>query len=178
MTDHPTASEITDDELDALREANRYGLTAIQTAERLQRQLTAAEADRDRLSASVSWHRATLVAAREAITAAGHGRAQVSDWPDVMPALNDLIAERDYLRSDAPEQDRDRARRVAVALENELAEATAAIDRVRALHTPEPDGTGGQVCGVCCIGTWDCESFPWPCDTIQRLDGEQTEPEA
>lgn len=82
-------------------------------------------AERDKLSESVSWRTADMDEVRDALTNAGHGRAQVTDWPDVMPALRDLIAERDYLRSDGVEQDRDRARRIAVALEQELANAEA-----------------------------------------------------
>jgi hypothetical protein len=50
------------------------------------------------VSRAASHRTACLDEVRDALTHAGHGRAQVDDWPDVMPALTDLIAERDRLR--------------------------------------------------------------------------------
>lgn len=53
--------------------------------------------------------------------------------------------------------------------QGELAEARAAVDRVRALHESGlcGCGCGDTVCGVCVGDTW-------PCATLRALDGEAT----
>lgn len=54
---------------------------------------------------------------------------------------------------------------------SELAEARAAVERVRELHQPE-HSTYGEVCKVC----FDAreEQYEWPCPTILALDGSDT----
>jgi hypothetical protein len=54
------------------------------------------------------------------------------------------------------------------------ARAEAAIARVRALHQPQPDGSGfsdGQQCRMCSQDGGDGYQYlvPWPCPTIRAL---------
>lgn len=79
-------------------------------------------------------------------------------------------------------QERDEARQ-------QIAEAQAAVERVRALHAPVVAWTGQLTyvaqCGHCAslchsrsgLGC-DSPDAPWPCDTIRALDGEPAEGEA
>lgn len=63
-------------------------------------------------------------------------------------------------------------------LNAEAREARRALGRVRALHQPQPDGTGqpdGQQCRTCSQDGGDGYQYlvPWPCPTVRTLDGEQ-----
>ncbi|MEU5624252.1 hypothetical protein [Streptomyces tendae] len=54
-------------------------------------------------------------------------------------------------------------------------ELLATIERVRALHQPQPDGTGfddGQQCRTCSQDGGDGYQYlvPWPCPTVRALD--------
>lgn len=60
-----------------------------------------------------------LDAARDALEAAGMAGAHGDDWPWVHLSIETLVAEREEARAE-----RDRARRIAVALEQQLARAT------------------------------------------------------
>lgn len=46
---------------------------------------------------AASYDKAALDEVRDTLAHAGHGRCETEDWPDVLPALHDLIAERDRL---------------------------------------------------------------------------------
>ncbi|GAA2351680.1 hypothetical protein [Streptomyces carpaticus] len=72
----PTASTITDDQLDALHQ-------------RL-----------DTLQAANLQYNEALEGARDLLEAAGHIGAHADDWPEIAPALQALIAERDQLRAE------------------------------------------------------------------------------
>lgn len=48
---------------------------------------------------AVSQYSGQLEEARDLMSNAGHNRAHLDDWPDIIPALQDLIAERDQLRA-------------------------------------------------------------------------------
>ena len=64
------------------------------------------------------------------------------------------------------------------AAEARVRELEAALDRVRNLHRPQPDGSGfpdGQQCRTCSQGGGDGYQYlvPWPCPTIHALDADQ-----
>lgn len=96
-----------------------------------------------------------LDAARDALEAAGMAGAYGDDWPWVHLSIETLVADRDEARSE-----RDRARDIAVALEQQLAAVTA-------LHVYD---AGAGYCEVC-ANHGDIE---WPCATVRALTPRRT----
>ena len=65
-------------------------------------------------------------------------------------------------------------RQAAYQATRERDQARAAIARIRALHQPYPSlasRTDRRTCAHC--NGLASYAVPWPCDTIQALDGEQ-----
>lgn len=97
-------------------------------------------------------HRAQLEEARDLLSNAGHNRAHGDDWPDTIPALQELIAERDQLRAQV----------AAVRTVHQRVDcANARCD------------TGGWCIGCDPEGGDFCSVNPWPCPTITALDGQR-----
>ena len=68
--------------------------------------------------------------------------------------------------------ERDRARSVAVALEQELARKDQALDEIRALHKPERILTVGgsdEMCAHCRVRPKNAYDIAWPCATLRIL---------
>ncbi|MGY1439589.1 hypothetical protein [Streptomyces reniochalinae] len=91
------------------------------------------------------------------LTRAAGDRAR---YPSMASQLDAAQRENARLRDE-----RDRARRLAVALESQLA-------AVRAMHQPQRFTTS-DICGHCSgwggDGTWPAQLVAWPCDTVRAI---------
>jgi hypothetical protein len=113
-----------------------------------------------RQARAASYRTAALDEVRDALTAAGHGRAEVTDWPDVMPALTDLIAERDRYRAAWQSARRRAVQRHNLARHNN-GQTSAAVHRALAAET-ERDQLRKQLAARVEPGTVDCPRCPAP----------------
>ncbi|MGO1791707.1 MAG: hypothetical protein ACTHZ5_15970 [Micrococcaceae bacterium] len=96
-----------------------------------------------------------LDAARDALEVAGMAGVHGDDWPWVHLSIETLVAERDEARSE-----RDRARDIAVALEQQLAAVTA-------LHVYDAEAGYCEVCA-------NHGDIEWPCATVRALTPRRT----
>lgn len=108
------------DKAEAERDRAMAGVPLICSDERHQAKVRGLEAELDRLRThhgqvadhaisldadlaifreAVSQYSGQLEEARDLMSNAGHNRAHLDDWPDIIPALQELIAERDQLRT-------------------------------------------------------------------------------
>ena len=96
-------------------------------------------------------------------------------------ALDALYEQLDAAEESEAQQQLATAREAFAAATTRAARAEAALNRVRALHQPQHDGSGfpdSQQCSTCSQDGGDGYQYlvPWPCPTIRALDGEQPAP--
>lgn len=98
-----------------------------------------------------------------------HDEEVAKEFRELERERADLTAKNIQLRADLAKltAERDQAREERDEALKERREETAALDRVRALHSPMGHGDG-QVCGTCP----DYQGYP--CQTIRALDGSGT----